>query len=131
MDIDKIYNMRTKYKEYKHCKFVEHLENMQKIISGRNNCKREDEETFENYLAHKVATITKKGQIQYQGSYARKLILADMEEGLDKFMVPKALWQSQEEYKAFDLKPFCDYIAQERRTKRYLKACEEDGRFKY
>ena len=54
-----------------------------------------------------------------------------MEEGLDKFMGPKALWQSREEYKAFDLKPFRDYIAQERRTKRYLKACEEDGKFKY
>ena len=131
-DIDNIYNMRTEYKEYKRCKFAERLESLRKTIFERNNRKREDEEAFENYLAHnEVSKVTKRGRIQYQGSLAQKLLLADMEAELDKFMGAKALWQSREEYKEFELKAFRDYMAQERRTKRYLVACKEDGKFKY
>jgi hypothetical protein len=68
---------------------------------------------------HPTPELNSRGEPQWHGSAAQKLLKETVEAGEHKGVKPKKLWQSRPEYQVYSLDTFRDHIYQEGRLLKF------------
>ena len=69
---------------------------------------------------HPPSPFNHRGEPQWNGSDAQRLLVIDMDGSKHIDYKPEMLWKSRPEYQAFNLSTFRDHIYQEDQTRKYL-----------
>ncbi|CAB9510058.1 unknown protein [Seminavis robusta] len=107
--------------------FATRLSGLRAIVKRDQGRAANDRNALENAMKnHPVPMLNHRGEPQWNGSSAQKLLQQDMAEGKHETMRPSELWETRPEYKeAFSRKDdFRWKIRQEIRTKKYLYTLE-------
>ena len=73
---------------------------------------------------HQAPELTSRGEPQWNGSDAQRLLKEDIASNKHIGSKPEALWWSRDEYQQFYLTTFRSHLQQEERTKKYLHTLE-------
>jgi len=71
-------------------------------------------------LIYPTQAFNSLGKPRWEGSEAQSLLKEDMDNSMHETMRPKALWNTREEYKKFELEVFRKHIDQETRRRKYI-----------
>ena len=116
--------------------FTSRLLALRKSVKEDNGRADKDIEAFEIAKSnHPPPAFNHRGEPQWNGSDAQRLLVEDMDNKLHFDLKPEHLWETREEYQLFHLTTFRDHVHQAHKTKKYLhhlkvkaKAKEEERR---
>jgi len=90
------------------------------IMEGKSRAE-EDIKAFEIAKAnHPVPAFNHRGEPQWNGSDAQRLLQEDMKDKKHFDLKPEHLWESRKEYQMFELTTFRDHLHQAWKTQKYL-----------
>jgi hypothetical protein len=101
--------------------FTRRLNDLRKAVKEGQSRADMDAALFEIAKAnHPVPALNHRGEPQWNGSDAQRLLSVDMDNRKHYDLPQKELWESRPEYLLFHLTTFRDHIHQEHKTRKYL-----------
>jgi hypothetical protein len=118
MKPEEIWKLEPEFQKYPFKDFMTYNKNMKSLVSKRvMRAATEDAIYQEDMQNHPQKHITCRGTPFWGQHAARKMLMKDVEDGIDKMEIWQ-LWESREEYKAFPYDFFCKRVYEVRQ-----KAC--------
>jgi hypothetical protein len=130
--IEDIYNSIEGVELYRKSKLESRFKSLLKTVEKDKSRAEADKIAFDDFASRAIPSLTSHlGYVQWQGSEAQALLLADIEAGKHLTMTKQQLWLSNEEYsRNFPLQAFRDKFWQEIRTAKYFHTLKEKGKKK-
>ena len=111
--------------------FTRRLYDLRKQFKAGKSRADDDIEAFEIAKAnHLVPAFNHRGEPQWNGSAAQKLLKEDMKDNKHFDLKPEHLWETRKEYQLFELTTFRDHIHQEHKTAKYIYTLQKRAKDK-
>jgi hypothetical protein len=108
MTAEEIWKSQPKFQKYQLNDFKKYNNNMKKLVSNKVMHVATEEAIYQDDMQrHLQKQITCRGTPFWGKHAAKKMLIKDVEDGIDQPMTKRQLWESRAEYQAFPYDFFC------------------------
>lgn len=131
MDPDEVYAQRVEFQAFEITSFKSRLKALRELIASKRNFAVIDAANLANdRRIHPRPTHNFRGEPQWEGSNAQRILRLDMDRGKHTTMKPFDFWKTKAAYQYYDLKVFRDHIHQETRRRKFYNYLDDKNKQK-